>query len=196
MNHCKNSIFPLTLTKLKNFRLPLFARHPVERRRACAERGAARKLRKASRGPAARRNDVAGSKGTWIPSSLPGTCCLRCTGGGPGGVTAAYQTWQRACSSRPLAKLSRAQYFDGGAPRSAPRSSRAPYVVAGTSGTEVNGRGNSEARDRRIAEWQSDGIHLAARVRSPIIGRARSPGMRRLGLRPATSSRPGGGFKA
>ena len=37
------------------------------------------------------RNDVAGSKGTWIPSSLPGTCCLRCTAVDARGVTAAYQ---------------------------------------------------------------------------------------------------------
>lgn len=79
--------------------------------------------------------------------------------GGPGGVTAAYQTWQRACSSRPLAKLSRAQYFDGGAPRSAPRSSRAPVRRRRRNARNGSERprefGSAESRNGRVTGFTS-----------------------------------------
>lgn len=86
----------------------MFARHPVDgaRLRSLAPRvGVSHRenCESESRSP---RNDVAGSKGTWIPSSFPGTCCLRCTAVEAWGVTAAISTRQRACIREPFANLS------------------------------------------------------------------------------------------
>lgn len=78
-------------------------RHRVEGARDCAEHSAAARRTNCE---SESRNDVAGSKGTWIPSSLAGTCCcLRCIAAKARGVTA------ESCQQRTRATTLRSYYF-------------------------------------------------------------------------------------